>query len=68
LPAGKHGTQIFGRPRPLLQTAVKHSAARGIYKITARLPVESEGCLTYRIKSAVETFERTADEVELSAV
>jgi hypothetical protein len=47
---------------------VKHSAARGIYKITARLPVESEGRLTYRIKSAVETFERTADEVELSAV
>jgi hypothetical protein len=45
---------------------VKHSAARGIYKITARLPVESEGRLT--IKSAVETFERTADEVELSAV
>jgi len=34
----------------------------------ARLPVESEGRLTYRIKSAVETFERTADEVELSAV
>jgi hypothetical protein len=47
---------------------VKHSAARGIYKITARLPVENDERNTYRIKSAVEAFERTADEVELSAV
>jgi len=30
------------------------------------LPVELEGRLAYRIKSAVEKFERTADESELS--
>jgi hypothetical protein len=50
------------------QPSVKHTAARGIYKITARLPVDSDGRVTYRIKSAAEAFERTADEVELSAV
>jgi hypothetical protein len=50
------------------QPPVKHSAARGIYKVTARVPVESDGRLTYRIKSAAEAFERTADESELSAV
>jgi hypothetical protein len=50
------------------QPSIKHSAARGIYKITARLPVDSDGRVTYRIKSAAEAFERTADEVELSAV
>ena len=45
---------------------VKHSAAPGIYKIVGTLPVESEGRLAYRIKSAAETFERTADESELT--
>ena len=45
---------------------VKHSAAPGIYKIVGILPVESEGRLTYRIKSAAENFERTAEESELS--
>jgi hypothetical protein len=47
---------------------IKHSAAKGIYKITARVPIESDGRVLYRIKSAAEAFERTADEVELSAV
>jgi hypothetical protein len=32
------------------------------------VPVESDGRLTYRIKSAAEAFERTTDESELSAV
>jgi hypothetical protein len=48
--------------------SIKHSAARGIYKVTARLPVESGDRPIYRIKSAAESFERTADESELSAV
>jgi hypothetical protein len=38
---------------------VKHGAAKGIYKITARVPIESDGRVLYR--------ERTADEKELSA-
>jgi len=33
---------------------IRHGAAPGTYKILARLPVESEGRLTYRIKSAAE--------------
>jgi hypothetical protein len=54
------GTPVYYSP------SIKHSAARGIYKVTARLPVESDGRLTYRIKSAAEKFERTADESELT--
>jgi hypothetical protein len=50
------------------QPSIKHSAARGIYKVTARVPVESDGRLTYRIKSAAEAFERTADESELTGI
>ena len=46
--------------------SIKFTAAPGIYKIVATLPVESEGRLTYRIKSAVEKFERTAEESDLS--
>jgi hypothetical protein len=30
------------------------------------VPVESDGRLTYRIKSAAEAFERTAEESELT--
>ena len=45
---------------------IRHGAAPGTYKVLARLPVESEGRLTHRIKSAAETFERTADESELA--
>jgi len=45
---------------------VRHSAPPGSYKIVSRLPVELEGRLLYRIKSAVEKFERTADETDLS--
>jgi len=34
--------------------------------LTKTLPVESEDRLAYRIKSPAETFERTADESELT--
>ena len=44
---------------------IKHSAARGTYKIVSTLPVEIEGRNTYRIRSVIETFERTAEESEL---
>ena len=45
---------------------VRHAAPPGPYKIVARLPIEVEGRLAYRIKSAIEKFERTADESELA--
>jgi hypothetical protein len=41
-------------------------AARGLYKIVRQLPVERDNKLLYRIKSAAETFERTAEETQLS--
>jgi hypothetical protein len=40
-------------------------AARGAYKIMRQLPVEQDHRLLYRIKSAAETFERTAEEHQL---
>ena len=54
------GQDVYYRP------SIKYTAAPGIYKIVGILPVESEGRLTYRIKSAAETFDRTADESELT--
>lgn len=39
---------------------------RGLYKIVRRLPVEMDNRLLYRIKSAAENFERTAEEHQLS--
>lgn len=39
--------------------------SRGVYKIVKQLPVERDGKVIYRIKSAAETFERTADESQL---
>ena len=41
-------------------------AARGAYKVTRQLPVERDNRVVYRIKSAAETFERTAEEHQLS--
>jgi hypothetical protein len=41
-------------------------AARGSYKVVRQLPVERDNRLIYRIKSVAETFERTADEYQLS--
>ena len=40
--------------------------SRGKYKITRQLPVERDNRVIYRIKSVAETFERTADEYQLS--
>ena len=54
------GQDVYYKP------PIKLSAALGTYKITARLPVELEGRLAYRVKSAVEKFERTADQSELT--
>ena len=44
---------------------IRRSAASGVYKIIRQLPVENDSRL-YRIKSDAETFERTADEIELT--
>lgn len=41
-------------------------AARGVYKIVKPLPVERDNRVLYRIKSAAESFERTAEEHQLS--
>ena len=40
--------------------------ARGTYKIVRQLPVENDNRLMYRIKSAAESFERIAEEQQLS--
>ena len=42
--------------------------ARSTYKIVRQLPVERDNRLMYRIKSATETFERTAEEHQLRRV
>ena len=54
------GQDVYYRP------SIKYTAAPGIYKIVGILPVESEGRLTYRIKSAAENFERSAEKSELT--
>lgn len=43
-----------------------NNAARGKYKIVRLVPVENDNRLTYRIKSLAETFERIAEEHQLS--
>lgn len=40
--------------------------ARTPYKVMRQLPVERDNRLVYRIKSAAESFERTAEEFQLS--
>lgn len=40
--------------------------ARSTYKIVRQLPVERDNRLTYRIKNVAESFERIADEEQLS--
>jgi hypothetical protein len=42
------------------------AASRGPYKVVRQLPVENDSKILYRIKSAAETFERTAEEYQLS--
>jgi hypothetical protein len=41
-------------------------SAQGTYKVTRQLPVENDNKILYRIKSATETFERTAEEDQLT--
>jgi len=41
-------------------------APSGVYKVTRQLPVERDGRILYRVKSAAESFERTAEEHQLS--
>ena len=43
-----------------------HAAPRGKYKIVRTLPVENDNRLAYRIKSLAESFERIAEEHQLS--
>jgi len=43
-----------------------NTAARGKYKIVRSLPIENDNRLSYRIKSIAETFERIAEEHQLS--
>ena len=40
--------------------------ARGKYKVVRPLPVEGDNKLLYRIKGIAESFERTAEEHQLS--
>lgn len=42
------------------------AAASGTYKIIRPLPVERDARIAYRIKSMAETFERIAEEHQLS--
>ena len=43
-----------------------NNAARGKYKIVRRLPIERDDRLSYRIKSTTESFERIAEEHQLT--
>jgi hypothetical protein len=43
-----------------------HGAARGVYTIVRQLPIENDNKYMYRIKSAAESFERIAEEHQLS--
>ena len=54
------GTNVYFEPR------FGDAAARGKYKIIRQLPIENDNRLSYRIKSLSESFERTAEEHQLS--
>jgi hypothetical protein len=43
-----------------------NNASRGKYKIVRQLPIERDRRLSYRIKSAAESFERIAEEHQLT--
>jgi len=45
---------------------VQAPGVRSLYKVVRQLPVEGDNRLIYRIKSAAESFERTAEEFQLS--
>lgn len=55
------GAQVYYAPAQYAE------AAPGAYKITRQLPVENDDKRLYRIKSFSETFERTAEEDQLSS-
>ena len=59
------GQEVYDKP-PIKHNAASGIYASGIYKIIGTLPVEMEGRLTYRNKNTAETFERTANESELT--
>jgi hypothetical protein len=44
-----------------------NTASRGTYKVMRVLPVENDNRLSYRIKSLAESFERIAEEHQLTA-
>jgi hypothetical protein len=48
------------------ESGTLNPSARGVYKIVRTLPVERDNRVLYRIKSAAESFERTAEEHQLS--
>ena len=50
----------------LYELTFGNNAARGKYVIVRALPVENDNRLAYRIKSVAETFERIAEEHQLS--
>jgi hypothetical protein len=54
------GTTVYFEPR------FGNTAARGKYKIIRQLPIENDNRLSYRIKSLAESFERIAEEHQLS--
>ncbi len=54
------GTSVYYQP------AYGNMAARGQYKIVRQLPVENDNRLAYRIKNVAESFERIAEEHQLS--
>jgi hypothetical protein len=43
-----------------------NNASRGTYKIVRLLPIEADRRLSYRIKSTTESFERIAEEHQLT--
>jgi hypothetical protein len=72
----------FDTPKPLMRIVVNHkysagqdvyydpqfgnNASRGKYKIVRSLPIERDKRLSYRIKSTAESFERIAEEYQLT--
>ena len=46
--------------------AFQYNAARGQYKIVGLVPIERDNKVIYRIKNPAESFERTAEEHQLT--
>lgn len=57
----KLGQTVFLQPTVLNRLAVLHA-----YEVTKQPPVQKNGQVEYRIKSASELFERVAKESDLS--